>query len=55
MKHLTNKEEEMMNIFWEKGSIYVKDTVHDEMAVPNPSLVWICNPNPADIGFAIQL
>ena len=30
MKHLTNREEEIMEILWEKGSMYVKDIV-DEM------------------------
>lgn len=27
MKHLTNREEEIMEIFWSKGAIYVKDVV----------------------------
>jgi BlaI family penicillinase repressor len=27
MKHLTNREEEIMEIFWEKGSIFVKDVI----------------------------
>ena len=27
MKHLTNREEEIMEIFWEKGSMYVKDVI----------------------------
>ena len=27
MKHLTNREEEIMEIFWEKGSIFVKDII----------------------------
>jgi predicted transcriptional regulator len=35
MKHLTNREEEIMNIFWEKGPLYVKDII-DEMADPKP-------------------
>ena len=35
MKHLTNREEEIMEIFWEKGAIYVKDIV-DEMPEPKP-------------------
>lgn len=35
MKHLTNREEEIMNIFWEKGSLYVKEII-DEMAEPKP-------------------
>jgi BlaI family transcriptional regulator, penicillinase repressor len=35
MKHLTNREEEIMEIFWEKGPIYVKDII-DEMPDPKP-------------------
>lgn len=35
MKHLTNREEEIMDIFWEKGSCYVKEII-DEMAEPKP-------------------
>ncbi len=35
MKHLTNREEEIMDIFWEKGSLYVKEIV-DELADPKP-------------------
>ena len=35
MKHLTNREEEIMEIFWEKGAIFVKDIV-DEMPDPKP-------------------
>jgi BlaI family transcriptional regulator, penicillinase repressor len=35
MKHLTNREEEIMEIFWEKGPIYVKDIV-DLMPDPRP-------------------
>jgi predicted transcriptional regulator len=35
MKHLTNREEEIMEIFWEKGSMYVKDIV-DEMSDLKP-------------------
>jgi predicted transcriptional regulator len=27
MKHLTNREEEIMEIFWEKGSMYVNDVI----------------------------
>jgi predicted transcriptional regulator len=27
MKHLTNREEEIMDIFWSKGAIYVKDVI----------------------------
>lgn len=35
MKHLTNREEEIMDIFWGKGSMYVKEIV-DEMSDPKP-------------------
>jgi BlaI family transcriptional regulator, penicillinase repressor len=35
MKHLTNREEEIMDIFWEKGSLYVKE-IMDELADPKP-------------------
>jgi BlaI family transcriptional regulator, penicillinase repressor len=35
MKHLTNREEEIMEIFWEKGAIFVKDII-DEMPEPKP-------------------
>jgi len=35
MKHLTNREEEIMEVFWTKGAIYVKDIV-DEMPEPKP-------------------
>jgi BlaI family penicillinase repressor len=35
MKHLTNREEEIMEIFWEKGAIFVKDIV-DAMPDPKP-------------------
>jgi BlaI family penicillinase repressor len=35
MKHLTNREEEIMDIFWGKGSCYVKEII-DEMADPKP-------------------
>lgn len=27
MKHLTNREEEIMEIFWEKGAMFVKDVI----------------------------
>lgn len=27
MKHLTNREEEIMEIFWEKGPMFVKDVI----------------------------
>lgn len=33
MKHLTNREEEIMEVFWEKGSMYVKDVI-DLLAGP---------------------
>jgi predicted transcriptional regulator len=35
MKHLTNREEEIMNIFWQKGSLYVKEVI-DELPDPKP-------------------
>ncbi len=35
MKHLTNREEEIMEVFWTKGAIYVKDII-DEMPEPKP-------------------
>lgn len=35
MKHLTNREEEIMEIFWQKGSVYVKEII-DELADPKP-------------------
>jgi predicted transcriptional regulator len=35
MKHLTNREEEIMEVFWTKGAIYVKDII-DEMPDPKP-------------------
>ena len=35
MKHLTNREEETMEVFWTKGAIYVKDII-DEMPEPKP-------------------
>jgi len=35
MKHLTNREEEIMDIFWEKGPLYVKEVV-EEMSDPKP-------------------
>jgi BlaI family transcriptional regulator, penicillinase repressor len=35
MKHLTNREEEIMEIFWGKGSMYVKEIV-DEFPDPKP-------------------
>lgn len=27
MKHLTNREEEIMELFWEKGPLFVKDVI----------------------------
>jgi len=30
MKHLTNREEEIMELFWQKGALYVKEVI-DEM------------------------
>jgi len=35
MKHLTNREEEIMEVFWKKGSMYVKDVI-DLLAGPKP-------------------
>src|SRR5512133_3581346 len=35
MKHLTNREEEIMEIFWEKGPSYVKEII-DELPDPKP-------------------
>ena len=35
MKHLTNREEEIMELFWEKGSLFVKEII-DELADPKP-------------------
>ena len=35
MKHLTNREEEIMDIFWQKGPSYVKDII-DELPEPKP-------------------
>ena len=35
MKHLTNREEEIMEIFWEKGSIFVKEVI-ELLADPKP-------------------
>ncbi len=35
MKHLTNREEEIMEIFWQKGPLYVKDVI-EEMEDPKP-------------------
>lgn len=35
MKHLTNREEEIMNLYWEKGPLFVKEII-DELAEPKP-------------------
>jgi predicted transcriptional regulator len=35
MKHLTNREEEIMELFWENGSLFVKDVI-DLLAEPKP-------------------
>lgn len=35
MKHLTNREEEIMELFWEKGSVFVKEII-DMLADPKP-------------------
>ncbi len=35
MKHLTNREEEIMEIFWVKGSMFVKDLI-ELLADPKP-------------------
>lgn len=35
MKHLTNREEEIMELFWKKGSLFVKEII-DELADPKP-------------------
>jgi BlaI family penicillinase repressor len=35
MKHLTNREEELMELFWQKGPSYVKEIV-DELPDPKP-------------------
>lgn len=35
MKHLTNREEEIMELFWQKGSLFVKEII-DELAEPKP-------------------
>lgn len=36
MKHLTNREEEIMEIFWRKGAIYVKDVITALTDDPKP-------------------
>jgi len=35
MKHLTNREEEIMDLFWQKESMFVKDII-DELPEPKP-------------------
>ena len=35
MKHLTNREEEIMELFWKKGSLFVKEII-DQLAEPKP-------------------
>ena len=35
MKHLTNREEEIMELFWQKGALFVKEII-DELAEPKP-------------------
>ena len=35
MKHLTNREGEIMDIFWQKGASYVKDII-DQLPEPKP-------------------
>ena len=35
MKHLTNREEEIMELFWKKESMFVKDII-DELSEPKP-------------------
>ena len=35
MKHLTNREEEIMELFWEKGPLFVKDVI-EMLAGPKP-------------------
>jgi len=35
MKHLTNREEEIMELFWKKESVFVKELI-DELADPKP-------------------
>jgi len=35
MKHLTNREEEIMELFWQKGALYVKAVI-DELPEPKP-------------------
>ena len=35
MKHLTNREGEIMELFWEKGALFVKEII-DELEEPKP-------------------
>ena len=35
MKHLTGREEEIMDLFWEKGSLFVKEII-DFLDTPKP-------------------
>lgn len=35
MKHLTNREEEIMELFWEKGALFVKEIIK-MLAEPKP-------------------
>jgi predicted transcriptional regulator len=35
MKHLTNREEEIMELFWEKGHLFVKEII-DLLVIPKP-------------------
>ena len=35
MKHLTNREEEIMELFWAKGSLFVKEII-DLLGAPKP-------------------
>ena len=35
MKHLTNREEEIMELFWMKGALFVKEII-DELEEPKP-------------------
>jgi BlaI family penicillinase repressor len=35
MRHLTNREEEIMGLFWQKESMFVKDII-DELSEPKP-------------------
>jgi predicted transcriptional regulator len=35
MKHLTNREEEIMELFWEKGPLFVKEII-EQLGEPKP-------------------